>query len=68
MGFEKRALAVAEECGIEDAHFYQGTMFFSADNVTIGMVDDLVESLKRTFFSRVEVSNAGDEIAVDFVV
>ena len=68
MGFEKRALDVAKECGIEDAHFYEGTMFFSPDNVTIGMVDDFVETLKKTFSTKVQVSNAGDEVAVDFVI
>lgn len=66
MGFEKRVLDVAKECGIEDAHFFEGTMFFSADDVTIGMIDDFVETVKKSFVTKPLVSNAGDEIAVDF--
>lgn len=66
MGFEKQVLNVAKECGIEDAHFYEGTMFFSPDDVTIGMVDDFVETVKKSFNTRPLVSNAGNEIAVDF--
>jgi hypothetical protein len=66
MGFEKRVLDVAKECGIEDAHFYEGTMFFGINDVTVGMVDDFVETVKKMFITKPLVSNVGNEIAVDF--
>lgn len=67
MGFEKQVLDIATECGLEDAHFYEGTMFFGADNVTIGMIDDFCETVKKSFRTRTQLSNVGNEIAVDFV-
>jgi hypothetical protein len=62
MAFEKIALANAEACAIEGAYFCQGTMFFSADGATEDAVSKFQEIYPKTI-----VSNAGDEVAVDFV-
>lgn len=68
MGFEKRVLDVAQECGIEDAYFYNGTMFFSADLVTVNMVDQFREIVENTFtLSRLQFNDVGTEVAVDFI-
>lgn len=61
MAFEKTALANAEACGILDAYFYEGTMFFDADNVTEHAVGEFCLIYPNTI-----ISNAGDEVAVDF--
>lgn len=67
MGFEKRVLDIAEQCGIEDAYFYEGTMFFQADNVTVNSVDLFRSTVTRMFTADVQFSDVGDEVAVDFV-
>lgn len=67
MGFEKRVLDVADECGIEDAYFYNGTMFFTADLVTINTVDQFRKVMEDVFLTRLQFSDVGDEVAVDFV-
>ncbi len=67
MGFEKRVLDVADECGIDDAYFCNGTMFFTADLVTVGMVDQFRSLIEDSFLTRLQFSDVGDEVAVDFV-
>jgi hypothetical protein len=62
MAFEKIALANAEACGIEGAYFCNGTMFFSADDVTIGCIDKF-----RSIYPNTIANYAGDEVAIDFV-
>lgn len=66
MGFEKQVLNIADECGLEDAHFYQGTLFFSSNNATLGMIDDFCESVKRSFTTKIQLSYIGNEISADF--
>ena len=63
MAFEKVALANAEACGIEGAYFYEGTMFFAVDNASQDAIDEF-----RLIYPSTVVSNAGDEVAVDFVL
>lgn len=63
MAFEKVAIANAESCGIEGAYFSEGTMFFAADNATQDSIDEFCLIYPNTI-----VSNAGDEIAVDFIL
>lgn len=70
MGFEKIVLQAADESGIEDAYFFEGTMFFAADNCFPSTPDALVlfeANLKAAGVrGNPEFSNVGDEIAVDF--
>ena len=63
MAFEKIALANAAACGIEGAYFYEGTMFFAVDNASPDAIDEF-----RLIYPKTIVSNAGDEVAVDFVL
>ena len=62
MAFEKIALANAEACAIEGAYFCQGTMFVPADGITEKAIAEF-----QTIYPSTIVSNAGDEVAVDFV-
>lgn len=64
MAFEKTMLAVAEDCGIEGAYFAYGTMFAPADGVTD---KSIARFRKELSYNKIEVSNAGDEVAFDFV-
>lgn len=63
MAFEKVALANAEACGIEGAYFYEGTMFFSVDNASQDAINEF-----RVIYPNTLVSDAGDEVAVDFTL
>lgn len=68
MGFEKRVLEVAESCGIEDAYFYEGTMFFSPDNCGQSAIITFTNVYQNMFRGEPKFSNVGDEVAVDFVL
>lgn len=61
MSFEKTAVAVAAAVGIENAYFYEGTMFFYADNADVDSLDDF-----RLVYPNIIVSNIADEVAIDF--
>lgn len=63
MGFEKVTLDSAKEVGIEGAYFYEGTMFIPSEGVT----EEALEKFKEEIFGKIIVSNAGDEVAIDFV-
>lgn len=67
MSFEKHMLLIAEEVGIENAYFYEGSMVFSADDVTIDMIDNFVEYAENALVNTEVVMNyVGDEVIVDF--
>lgn len=67
MSFEKHMLLIAEEVGIENAYFYEGSMVFSADDVTIDMIDNFVEYAENALVNTEVVMNyAGDDVIVDF--
>lgn len=69
MSFEKHILLIAEEVGIENAYFFEGTMFFSADNADTDSMNNFVEYAENALVNtKILYSNAGDEIAVDFVL
>lgn len=71
MGFEKRVLEVATECGIDQAYFYEGTMFFAPDDCypsTPDAIETFIDTYRNMFRGSPRFSNVGDEIAVDFVL
>lgn len=64
MAFEKTILALCEDAGIQGAYFAYGTLFIPCDQST----DDAYLALEQALgMFKHQVSNAGDEVAVDFV-
>lgn len=62
MAFEKTALAVAVDSGIDGAYFAYNTMWIPMDGATT------VELIKlQSVYPDTVICTAGDEIAVDFV-
>ena len=73
MGFEKIVLNAATESGIDQAYFYEGTMFFAPDDCypsTPDAIEKFIDTYRIAFRGTPtpRFSNMGDEIAVDFTV
>lgn len=62
MDFEQQVLRVAKSCGINDAYFYEGSMFFSRD-----VASDYEMAEFFLLYPKTAVSFLGSEVAVDFV-
>ena len=66
MGLEKTVLNIAEECGVDGAYFYEGTLFVPADQAESAMLN--FEAALEDRFPIIDIiySNCGDEVAIDF--
>ena len=65
MAFEQTALFHANVCGMKNAYFCNGSMFFegSVNDLT---VQDALHSFRLVYTNTV-VSPCGEEVAIDFV-
>jgi hypothetical protein len=68
MSFEKRVLEVADECGIDGAYFYEGSMFMPATPGNGRALSEFTETYPELFNGAAVPNRAGDEYAVDFVL
>lgn len=62
MSFEKNVISKAEECGLKDVYFYEGTLFFDRKSSSEDSMCDFFGLYPNTI-----VSFLNNEVAVDFV-
>lgn len=68
MSFEKRVLEVAEECGIDGAYFFEGSMFMPITQSNTRSLAEFAQTYPTLFNGGAVPILAGDEYAVDFVL
>lgn len=68
MSFEKRVLEVADECGIDGAYFYGGSMFMPITQSNTRSLAKFTEAYPTFFNGGAVPVLAGDQYAVDFVL
>lgn len=68
MSFEKHVLEVADECGIDGAYFYEGSMFLPATMSNSRALTEFIETYPTVFNGAAVPNRAKGEFAVDFVL
>lgn len=61
MNFEQKVLNVANTCGLKDAYFYEGSLFFDRGTTT---EDEMAEFF--LMYPKTVVIFSANEVAVDF--